>query len=134
MFFNSTAMPKEVLLEKLPGKNIVNSSPSYHLTLSFEGFITEINPTAAGLFCAEPIELVNHHVLEIISNEDRHHWYVFGKAMLKSLESEHNLKLTLLRTDNTVFYAQLNCLNVTTADNSRVIQISLTDIHSMFCV
>ncbi len=132
--FNVAAMPKdEVLLANLPCKNIVNDSPTYYLTLSFDGFITKINIAGAALFCAVPFELVNHHILEIISNEDKHHWYVFAKDMRMSLESEHNLKLRLLRTDNTVFYAQLNCLIVTTADNSRVIQISLTDFHSMFC-
>ena len=104
----------------------------HYLTLSFDGFITEINPPCAALFGAVQHELVGCHILQLITLIDRNRWYLFCKSMLESLESEHNLNVSLLRTDNTVFHAKLNCLIVALADNSRVIRISLTHIHSMF--
>ncbi len=98
------------------------------LTITFDGFITEINPTGAAFFGTEPNELINSHFIELITPEDSERWYIAFRAMKLSLGKEHKLELSFQRSDNTVFTAQLSCMIVTTVDNDRMTRIKFNDI------
>lgn len=101
-------------------------SPLTYLTLDQHGLIQEINLTGAILFGIERQQLLQRRFADFIDSADTDRWHLFFAQQIKQKQRE-SLDLTLKKSDQSVFFVQLDCLPILNEDGLKF-RIALTDV------
>jgi PAS domain S-box-containing protein len=98
-----------------------------YLILTYEGLISEINPTAIALLGLNRKRPLCRYFALLVATEDNNRWRHFFSDVIK-----HNRRqttgLSLKRDDGAVISVQLDCRPVMTGDKEQVLYIALTGI------
>lgn len=103
-------------------KDLYDFAPVGYLILTREGFITELNLTAAKLFGMDRGKLLNHRFVSLVTVKDGDKWYLFCSGVIKHNKPQ-NTELSLKDVNNSEFIVQLNCMPI-----DATLRITLTDI------
>ncbi|MDO9140553.1 MAG: EAL domain-containing protein [Methylobacter sp.] len=107
--------------------DLYDFAPVGYLTLTREGVITEANLTAANLLGTDRKKLLKRRFSAFVNSRDADGWHLFFSNIIKQGQRKHT-ELTLTCSDGADFCAQLDCLRVTSAEQSPMLRIALTDI------
>ncbi|MDD2776283.1 MAG: EAL domain-containing protein [Gallionella sp.] len=97
-------------------------APVGYLTLTVDGMIADINLTAVTLLGRERDKLLNRSLRMWLIDDDKDRWVRHFKAV-KNRTEKISIELSLLRGDDTVFQAQLDCVS-----NGATVRSTLIDI------
>lgn len=86
-------------------------APVGYLTVSREGLISEINLTAVALLGVDRKKLLRHRFAHFVVSEDCDGWHQQFVRMFRNKNGMQRVELRLKRGDDTVFHAQLDCVN-----------------------
>ncbi len=125
---NEALRQAQVVIEESRDRylDLYDFAPVGYLTLSREGIIGEANLTGATLLGMERKKLLQRRFAPFVSATDRAGWEEFFVDMFKH-DGRRHCELSLKRSDNTQFHAQLDCLRIESAGLTSL-RITLTDI------
>lgn len=106
--------------------DLYDFAPVGYLTLTPDGVISEINLTGAALLGVERIKLLRRRFALMVVAEDRGRWDRFLVGVFHHDERQQ-CELSLKRSGNSTFFAQLDCLHIVN-DGLSSVRIALTDI------
>ena len=126
---NETLRQNQLIMEESRDRyvDLYDFAPVGYLTLSDAGMIAEANLTGAALLGIERKKLLGRRLAQFISGQDRDSWHRHLSASLQQ-GGKQNCELAMLRADASVFHAQMDCLHITTASNSRMARITFSDV------
>ncbi|MDI1291789.1 MAG: PAS domain-containing protein [Methylobacter sp.] len=101
-------------------------APVGYLTLTREGKIAEINPTAARLLGVDRRKLPSDHFSAFVTPKDIECCQLFFSG-IKKHNQRNNTEMTLKRSDGAVFPVQMECLSVPSAGKGSMLRITLTE-------
>ncbi|MGR8979228.1 MAG: PAS domain S-box protein [Gammaproteobacteria bacterium] len=107
--------------------DLYDFAPVGYLTVSAEGMIEECNLTFAALLGVERKNLIKQRFDQFIANEDKNSWNRFI-LQIKQCREKQGCELTLVRDDETRFFAGLECLHVEKNGVPSTLRMTLTDI------
>ena len=126
---NETLRQNQLIMEESRDRyvDLYDFSPVGYLTLSDAGLIAEANLTGAALLGMERKKLLGHRFAQFVVSQDRDSWHRHFFAALQQ-GGKQSCELALVRADTSVFHAQMDCLHITTASNSRMARITFSDV------
>jgi PAS domain S-box-containing protein len=107
--------------------DLYDFAPVGYLTLTSDGFISEINLTAAELLLMDRQKLLNLNFASFVTPQDSDRWYLFSLDVMKHTE-RRNIELMLKKNENTVSHFQIACQHIISHDKNSMLRLSLTDI------
>ena len=102
-------------------------APVGYLTLTTEGFISEINLTSTKLLGAKPKDMIHKRFAKFIADEHKDRWYQFFQRT-KQQNDKQSIRLPLRRKDGTSLFAHFDCQYEKAEDALPLLRIALTDI------
>jgi PAS domain S-box-containing protein len=109
--------------------DLFDFAPVGYLTLSTEGLIEEINITGANLLGNDRSLLCFSHFDHAVARADSVFWRSFFKAVLfDEVGKRRSTELGLLRKDESVFPAQLECTRIVNEASETKVRMAFTDV------
>ena len=110
--------------------DLYDFSPIGYLSLATtDGLITDINLTAAQLLGVPRAKLSQRRFAQFVADTDKDRWYrLFLIIKADTIGIKHSFELLLQRGDESLFYAQLDCLLRADAGNPPTVRIAITEI------
>ena len=107
-------------------------APICYATLGRENLISEINLTGCALLGVDRSNLINRRFSKFVSLQDRERWdRLFVGMMLEENFEKQSFDLAMVRADQTIFYAHLDCVRKYSAEAQPILRIALTDISEL---
>ncbi|HEX3037291.1 MAG TPA: PAS domain S-box protein [Thermodesulfobacteriota bacterium] len=104
-------------------------APIGYFTLDKRGLIQEVNLTGSTLLGVQRKYLINRPFFSYIAGESRDIFHLFLKRFYKHTAAKQSCELTIVRKDNTTFYAQLEGIAVFNGDgNPGHFKVAMLDI------
>ena len=104
-------------------------APISYFTLGRESMINEINLTGCVLLGVERSKLINRRFSKFVSDQDRDYWErLFANMMREEHVGKQSFDLAMVRADQSIFHAHLDCARITSLDAQPVLRIALSNV------
>ncbi len=107
--------------------DILALSQVAYLTATSAGLIAEINVTAAEMLGVDHSESLGKQFVQLVVANDRERWRCFVVDIMQHKQKKH-IELMLQHADDAAFSVQLNCLPLTSAQQTPMLAITVTDL------
>lgn len=112
--------------------DLFDFAPICYATLGKESLINEINLTGCMLLGLEHSKLINRRFSKLVSPQDRDRWdRLFVNMMSVESFEKQSLDLAMVRADQSIFYAHLDCARRASEEGQPILRIALSDISEL---
>lgn len=114
-------------------KDLYEFAPTGYFIIDHEDHISETNLTGAALLGIDRNKLTKLRFSKFVAPDSRDHWYRQFRNMMDAAKPEKQaLDFEMLRSDDFLFHAHLDCLRrCSSADSPPILLVALTNIEKI---
>jgi PAS domain S-box-containing protein len=110
--------------------DLYDFAPVGYFTITWGGVILECNLTGAKLFDVPRKKLINRLFAQFIADQEKDAWHRFFCLARQSADKQ-SFETQIRRTDDSSFYAQIDCLRIELDGELPIFRLALSDISSL---